>query len=139
MRAYLETESLRTNQEFVLLEATEKMGEHEVLRIAAGFAPFFSYQFSNPLMQAASSRQIVPAQVAHLIRRTGDLGALALVEGRPTVFGREEFLRELGIVLQLAEHKAGQRLELAGYAPYYVTTPQRPYSLGIIGIHLPLR
>jgi cation transport ATPase len=139
MGPYLETESLGTNQEPVLVEVIEKLGEHEVLRAAAGFAPFFSYRLSKPLRQAASSRQIVPAKVTYLIRHTGDLGALALVEGRPTIFGREEFLRELGIVLQLAEHKAGQRLELAGYAAYYVTTPQRPYCFGIVGIRLPQR
>ncbi|HUY76456.1 MAG TPA: hypothetical protein VMV29_06770 [Ktedonobacterales bacterium] len=118
----------------VALAPVQKLGDPELLRVAAAFVPYLSTPLGSQLAEAAHQAGIRPAIVTELGRARGDEGALAMIEGQAFAFGRLSFLREVGVAPHQAEVIAGERLERAGYAAYYVISLTRFHCLGIVGI-----
>lgn len=122
----------------VTLAPVEKLGGPELLRIAAAFAPYLSASVGLQLAAAANRMGVTPATVTaeDLAQPQGDDGALALIEGQVFAFGRLRYLRAVEVAPHQAEVSAGERLERAGYAAYYVISLTHFHCLGIVGVRL---
>ena len=120
----------------IALVPVEKHGGPELLRVAAAIAPSLSPLLGRQLAEAARQAGVIPATVKELDQLREDAGALAIIEGQAFAFGRLSFLRAVEVAPHQAEVLAGERLEQAGFAAYYVISLTHFHCLGIVGVRL---
>lgn len=120
-------------QRLGIIAPVDPRGRHELLRLAAGLAPFLHSATGSAIAQAAASLDIEPAHIERVVTSQRDLGVIALVDGVLYALGRQSFLEDIGVRPHVAEVRVAERIERSGEMAYFIVAIARAHCLGVFG------
>jgi len=108
-------------------------GHHELLRLAAGLAPYLHGPTGDAIVEATTALGIEPAHIERVVSSLKEHGVIALVGGVLYALGTRGFLEDIGVRPRLAEVRVAERIERAGDIPYFIVAVARAHCLGVFG------
>jgi cation transport ATPase len=120
-------------QRLGIIAPVDPRGRHELLRLAAGLAPFLHSANGAAIAKAAAALDIEPAHIERVVSSQKDLGVIALVDGVLYALGRQSFLEDIGVRPHVAEVRVAERIERSGEMAYFIVAVARAHCLGVFG------
>ena len=108
-------------------------GHHELLRLAAGLAPYLHGPTGDAIVEATTALGIEPAHIERVVSSLKEHGVIALVGGVLYALGTRGFLEDIGVRPRLAEVRVAERIERAGEVPFFIVAVARAHCLGVFG------
>lgn len=108
-------------------------GHHELLRLAAGLAPYLHGPTGDAIAEATAALGIEPAHIERVVSSLKEHGVIALVGGVLYALGTRGFLEDIGVRPRLAEVRVAEKIERSGDIPYFIVAVARAQCLGVFG------
>ena len=122
-----------SDQHLGAIAPVDPRGRHELLRLAAGLAPFLHGATGDAIVEATTTMGIEPAHIERVVSSLKEHGVIALVDGVLYALGTRSFLEDIGVRPRLAEVRVAERIERTGDVPYFVVAVARAHCLGVFG------
>ena len=124
--------SVQADQAPRLATPVDPRSEHELLRLAAGMAPYLNSPTGQRLTDALAARDVTPALVERIVASAKDSGVIAIIEGALYALGRPTFVADIGVSPHQAELRVAERIQRAGATPFLVVAVARTHCLGVL-------
>lgn len=128
-----QTQRVVPEQHLGAIAPVDPRGHHELLRLAAGLAPFLHGPTGDAIVEATTALSIEPAHIERVVSSLKEHGVIALVGGVLYALGTRGFLEDIGVRPRQAEIRVAERIERAGDVPYFVVAVARAHCLGVFG------
>lgn len=122
-----------SQQHLGAIAPVDPRGRHELLRLAAGLAPFLHGATGDAIVEATAAMGVEPAHIERVVSSLKEHGVIALVDGVLFALGTRSFLEDIGVRPRVAEVRVAERIERAGDVPYFVVAVARAHCLGVFG------
>lgn len=128
-----QTQRVQPEQHLGAVAPVDPRGHHELLRLAAGLAPFLHGPTGDAIVEATAALGIEPAHIERVVSSLKEHGVIALVGGVLYALGTRGFLEDIGVRPRLAEVRVAERIERTGDVPFFVVAVARAHCLGVFG------
>ena len=122
-----------SQQHLGTIAPVDPRGQHELLRLAAGLAPFLHGVTGDAIVEATTAMGVEPARIERVVSSLKEHGVIALVDGVLYALGTRSFLEDIGVRPRGAEVRVAERIERAGDVPYFIGAVARAHCLGVFG------